>query len=92
MDATVMFRTAATKKGLTFNEDTTNLYQGEVLGDLPRIRQVLLKYVTAVQDGASVLIVPPASWPIPSSSPNKASSLCAYAKMKRRRLQSGSAL
>ena len=42
-DATVMFRTAASKKGLTFNEDTTNLYQGEVLGDLPRMRQVLLK-------------------------------------------------
>jgi signal transduction histidine kinase len=42
-DASIMFRTAANKKGLTFNEDTTNLYQGEVLGDLPRMRQVLLK-------------------------------------------------
>lgn len=57
-DATVMFRTAASKKGLTFNEDTTNVYQGEVLGDLPRIRQVLLKYGRLGGHGNQANVVP----------------------------------
>lgn len=42
-DATTMFRTAAAKKGLKFNEERSNLYEGEIMGDMPRMRQVLLK-------------------------------------------------
>lgn len=41
-DATTMFRSAASKKGLVFNEVQGEIYQGEILGDLPRLRQVLL--------------------------------------------------
>lgn len=37
-----MFRSAASKKGLSFNEVQGEIYQGEILGDLPRLRQVLL--------------------------------------------------
>lgn len=43
-DAVAMFKTAANKKGLKFNDDCCdNLYKGPILGDLPRLRQVLLK-------------------------------------------------
>lgn len=37
-----MFRSAASKKGLAFNEVQSEIYRGEILGDLPRMRQVLL--------------------------------------------------
>lgn len=37
-----MFRTAASKKGLLFKDTQSEIYQGEILGDLPRLRQVLL--------------------------------------------------
>lgn len=37
-----MFRSAVSKKGLDFNELQGEIYQGEILGDLPRLRQVLL--------------------------------------------------
>ena len=42
-DATTMFRTPASKKGLEFNAEFSNLFDGEIMGDLPRLRQVLLK-------------------------------------------------
>lgn len=41
-DATAMFRLAASKKGLIFNEAQGEIYGGEIMGDLPRLRQVLL--------------------------------------------------
>lgn len=41
-DATAMFRLAASKKGLVFNEAQGEIYRGEIMGDLPRLRQVLL--------------------------------------------------
>lgn len=44
-DATNMFRLAASKKGLRFNENCSSIYQGDVLGDLPRMRQVLLNFL-----------------------------------------------
>lgn len=41
-DAMAMFRLAASKKGLAFNEVQNEIYEGEIMGDLPRLRQVLL--------------------------------------------------
>ncbi|KAK9899724.1 hypothetical protein P389DRAFT_164791 [Cystobasidium minutum MCA 4210] len=41
-DATAMFRLAASKKGLIFNESQGEIYPGEIMGDLPRLRQILL--------------------------------------------------
>jgi signal transduction histidine kinase len=41
-DAAAMFRVAASKKGLDFRAEHSDLYEGEITGDLPRLRQVLL--------------------------------------------------